>query len=126
MQFRYVRPEDYAEGPLPYSPGVAVGQFLFVAGQASVDTSGTIVSDTFDGEMRRTFKNLIAVLEADGLSLGDVVQVRGYVNNESDLDVYNRLYAEFFSPPYPARTTLVGCLGTRLKFEIDVVACRKA
>lgn len=121
---KHIRPKDYAEGRPPYSPGVAAGPFLFVAGQASVDANGAIVPDTFAGEMRRAVANLMAILDAEGLSLSDIVQVRAYVSDESDLIEYNRIYAELFSPPYPARTTLVGCLGSRLKFEVDAVAYR--
>ena len=66
----------------------------------------------------------IHILEAAKLGLSDVVQVRSYVGQQADLAEYNRIYAELFSPPYPARTTLIGCLGTLLKFEVDVVAYR--
>jgi 2-iminobutanoate/2-iminopropanoate deaminase len=107
---------------LPFSPAVRAGGFVFVSGQASVDDAGKIVADTFEGEARRSFENLRRVLRAAGLDLRDVVQVRGYVARQEDLAEYNRIYAEFFAPPYPARTTLIGCLGTLLKFEVDAVA----
>jgi 2-iminobutanoate/2-iminopropanoate deaminase len=118
------RPPGLKPGPLPFSPAVAAGAYVFVSGQASVDAAGAIVLDDFAGEMRRSFDNLIASLGAAGLGLSDVVQVRSYVAQESDLAEYNRLYAEFFRPPYPARTTLIGCLGTLLKFEVDAIAHR--
>ena len=109
---------------LPFSPAVRAGGFVFVSGQASVDDAGKIVPDTFAGEARRSLENLRRVVRAAGLDLGDVVQVRGYVARQEDLAEYNRIYAEFFVPPYPARTTLIGCLGTLLKFEVDAVAYR--
>ncbi len=107
---------------LPFSPGLRVNGFVFVSGQASVDGSGKIVNDTFEGEFRRSMENVSKVLAGAGLTLADVVQVRSYVNAQSDLAEYNKLYREYFTAPYPARTTLIGCLGTILKFEIDVVA----
>lgn len=125
MSAQVVRPEGFSS-PLPFSPALKVGPFLFVSGQASVDTHGAIVPDTFAGELRRSFENVGAILAAAGLGFADVVQVRAYVSDEGDLVEYNRLYAELFSPPYPARTTLIGCLGTRLKFEVDVTAFREA
>ena len=109
---------------LPFSPAIRAGDFLFVSGQASVDDAGKIVNDTFEGEVRRSFENLRRILRAAGLDFKDVVQVRGYVARQEDLAEYNRIYAEFFAPPYPARTTLIGCLGTLLKFELDAVAYR--
>jgi 2-iminobutanoate/2-iminopropanoate deaminase len=107
---------------LPFSPAVRAGGFVFVSGQASVDDTGKIVADTFEGEMRRSFDNIRRILAAAGLTLADVVQVRSYVDRPADLAEYNRIYAELFAPPYPARTTLVGCLGGVLKYEVDVVA----
>lgn len=107
---------------LPFSPSVSAPPFLFISGQASVDHTGAIVTDTFEGEMRRSLENIKAVLAASQLTLRDVVQVRSYVASQEDLPAYNRIYREYFTEPYPARTTLIGCLGTLLKFEIDVTA----
>ena len=55
------------------------------------------------------------------MDLKDVVQVRSYVKNSSNVPRYNEIYREYFKEPYPARTTIVNCLGTLL-YEIDVVA----
>ncbi|MGL4460916.1 MAG: RidA family protein [Planctomycetia bacterium] len=111
---------------LPFSPAVAAAGLVFVSGQASVDDAGKIVEDSFEGEMRRSIDNVRRILAADDLDLTDVVQVRSYVDRKEDLAEYNRLYREFFKEPYPARTTLVGCLGGALKFEIDVIAAERS
>ena len=95
-----------------------------MSGQASVDSGGQIVNDTFEGEMRRSFENVRAVLRGAGLTMADVVQVRSYVGRQEDLGEYNRIYRDYFADPFPARTTLIGCLGTVLKFEVDVLAYR--
>nr|MBI1232289.1 RidA family protein [Cytophagales bacterium] len=107
---------------LPFSPALKVGDFLFVSGQASVDETGNIIHDTFENEVIRSFENAEKILIAAGLSFSDVVQVRNYVANQEDLPLFNELYKKYFSAPYPARTTLIGCLGTLLKFEVDLVA----
>lgn len=109
---------------LPFSPVVVVGNLVFVSGQASVDETGTIVSDTFEGEFRRSIANVRRVLAAAGCDLAHVVQTRNYVRDNDDLPLYNRLYAEVLRPPYPARTTIVNCLGPQLRYEIEVVAVR--
>jgi 2-iminobutanoate/2-iminopropanoate deaminase len=111
--------------PLPLTQALKVGPFVFVSGQASVDSHGAIIPDTFAGEMRRSFGHIGTILKTAGLNFGDVVQVRSYVSHEADLAEYNQIYGELFAPPYPARTTLIGCLGTRLKFEVDVTAYRE-
>ncbi len=107
---------------LPFSPAILSGDFVFVSGQASVDLDGNIVSASFDEECRRSFENIRAVLKAAGLDFDDVVQVRAYVANQADLPAFNAIYKEYFSEPYPARSTLIGCLGDMLKFEVDVTA----
>ncbi|MCC9605559.1 RidA family protein [Blastopirellula sp. JC732] len=120
--FQAIQNPDTPVSHLPFSPAIQVGQFVFVSGQASVDETGKIVEDTFAGEMRRSLDNVRKVLAAAGLSLDDVVQTRNYVGEQKDLQEFNQIYAEYFQKPYPARTTLIGCLGTLLKYEIDVVA----
>jgi 2-iminobutanoate/2-iminopropanoate deaminase len=113
---------DVPVSSLPFSPAIKAGPLVFVSGQASVDATGKIVNDTFEGEMRRSFQNVEKILSAAGLSLRDIVQVRSYVGRQEDLADYNRIYRELFQAPYPARTTLIGCLGTLLKYEVDVTA----
>ncbi len=108
---------------LPFSPAIQSGEYVFVSGQASVDKEGNIVTGTFEEECRRSFENLGLILEAAGLGFEHVVQVRNYVGKQEFLGEFNSIYKEYFKEPYPARTTLIGCLGTLLKFEVDVVAC---
>ncbi len=108
--------------PLPFSLATRVGNLLFVSGQASVDKSGAIVPGTFEEEFRRAMENLRAVLEAAGSDLAHVAQVRAYVREAGNLALYNRLYREYFAAPFPARTTLTGCLPDTLHFEIECLA----
>jgi 2-iminobutanoate/2-iminopropanoate deaminase len=116
-----------ARSHLPFSPGIIAGDFMYVSGQASVDANtGAIVTDSFEGEMRRSITNLKAILEAGGLSLDHVISVKSYVANEADLALYNQIYREYFPAPPPTRSTIVGVLGTTLKFELDCVAYTKA
>lgn len=116
-----------ARSHLPFSPAFLAGDLMFVSGQASVDsTSGAIISGSFEEEMRRSIENLRAILEAGGLNLDHVVNVKSYVAEEADLALYNQIYPEYFSEPRPSRSTIVGVLGTKLKFELDCVAYAKA
>ena len=120
--FEVIRGPGVPASHLPFSPAIKAGGFVFVSGQASVDATGAIVKGTFADEFRRSLGNVQSVLAAAGLTLADVVQVRSYVDNPADLVEYNQLYREFFKEPFPARTTIVNCLGGALKYEIDVVA----
>lgn len=125
MSVEFIKGENLPSSPLPFSAAVQAGDFLFVSGQASVDMNGQIVEDSFENECRRSFENVRKILNSRGLSFKDVVQVRNYVGKQEDLAEFNRIYREFFSEPFPARTTIMGCLGTLLKFEVDVVAYKK-
>jgi 2-iminobutanoate/2-iminopropanoate deaminase len=119
---RYPVDDDTPVSHLPFSPCVVVGNLVFVSGQASVDKSGKIVVDTFEGEFRRSIENIEAVLKTAGTSLKHVVQTRNYVGREAYLAEYNQLYREYFPDPKPARTTIIDCLGDALKYEIECIA----
>lgn len=118
----YPSKADTPRSHLPFSPVVKVGNLLFVSGQASVDAQGNIVSDSFEGEVRRAIENLRKVLEDAGSGLRLVVQTRNYVRDPADTPEFSRIYREYFAEPYPARTTITNCLPPALKFEIECVA----
>ena len=67
--------------------------------------------------MRRSFANLQRILNAAGLGLTNVVKVSCYVGRQEYLQEYNEIYREFFAAPYPARTTIMGCLGDLLRLR---------
>jgi len=119
---QHIRGDGTIKSPLPFSPAVRAGGFVFVSGMASADEHGQIVPDTFENEARRTYRNAANILQAAGLRFADVVQVRCYLQNKQDWDAHNRIYREFFTEPYPARTTLIGCLGDIVKYEVDLIA----
>jgi 2-iminobutanoate/2-iminopropanoate deaminase len=107
---------------LPFSPAIRAGDFVFLSGIASVDDQGRIIHDTFENEARRTYQIIGKLLAAAGVNFSRVVQVRCYLAKREDWDAHNRVYREFFSEPFPARTTLIGCLGDLVKYEVDCVA----
>lgn len=125
MIIEYPLGKDTPRSHLPFSPATRVGDLIFVSGQASVDAAGKIIPDTFEGEMRRSIENLRKVLEDAGSDLAHVVQTRNYIRDPEDGPEFNRIYREYFSEPYPARTTITNCLGPNLRYEIDCIAVIK-
>ena len=121
----YPRDENTPVSHLPFSPAVRVGDLIFVSGQASVDKTGKISSGTFEEEFRRSIENLRAVLESAGSDLAHVVQTRNYIRDSANTPLYNKLYAEYFTAPLPARTTITGCLPAILHYEVDCMAVPK-
>jgi 2-iminobutanoate/2-iminopropanoate deaminase len=117
-----IRGEGIIQSPLPFSPAIRAGDFLFVSGMASTDKHGRIIPDTFENEVRRTYENIRHVLAAAALDFSRVVQLRAYLSSKEDWDTHNRIYREYFLEPFPARTTLIGCLGDLVKYEVDLIA----
>ena len=109
---------------LPFSAAVEANGFVFLSGQASVDAEGNIVPGSFEEQMRRALQNVTDILRSAGLGLENVVRVTSYVQDPSDVLRFNQLYREYFTAPYPARTTITSCLPAAIKFEIDVIAVR--
>jgi 2-iminobutanoate/2-iminopropanoate deaminase len=124
-QVTYPIDKDTPVSHLPFSPAVRVGDLIFVSGQASVDATGKIIPDTFEGEFRRSVENLRKVLETAGSDLKHVIQTRNYVRDAANVARYNELYREYFSAPLPTRTTITNCLPPTLHYEIECVAVAK-
>ncbi|HSH79066.1 MAG TPA: Rid family detoxifying hydrolase [Herpetosiphonaceae bacterium] len=113
----------YAPAPAgAYSPGLRVGDFVFVAGQGPLDpATGEIVGDTIEEQTARTLENVKAILEAAGATMADVVKATVHLSDLSLFQRYNAVYATYFPEPKPVRTT-VGSQLLGIMVEIDVIA----
>jgi len=115
---------DQAPGPAgPYSQAVVAGDFIFVSGQRPVDPVTGSIPGGVEAQSERVMKNLAAVLDAAGSSLADVVKVTAHLADLGDFATFNKVYARFFNPPYPARTT-VGSQLRGILVEVDVIAVK--
>jgi 2-iminobutanoate/2-iminopropanoate deaminase len=90
----------------PYSPGIKVGDLLFLAGQAPFDSEGNRVGDTFAEQVRATLDNLESVCNEAGTSLKNAVRIGAYLSTLNYFQEFNAIIAEYVSEPYPARTTV--------------------
>jgi 2-iminobutanoate/2-iminopropanoate deaminase len=120
-----IRPDGVAIPAAPYSSVVASGDLVVTSGQVPFDIDGNLVSDAFDDQARQTFENLGRCLEAAGCAFADVLKVNAYLADFADFPAFNRIYAEFFSDPFPARTT-VGARLLGFRIEVDAIARRPA
>jgi 2-iminobutanoate/2-iminopropanoate deaminase len=108
-----------------YSQGWRAGDFVFVTGTGPSDpVSGDLVGDTIEPQTEQTIDNLLAILEADGATLRDVVKVAVHLSDLSLFARYNTVYARRFSKPYPVRTTVGSDLGHTpgMLIEMDCIA----
>ncbi len=108
----------------PYSHGIASGGFVFLSGQTPQDpATGRLVEGSIADQARQCLANLGAVLAAAGLGFEDVVEVNVFLVDMADFAAMNAVYAETFSSPYPARTTIgVAALPLGARVEMKLVA----
>ena len=111
----------------PYSQAVGWGGLIFVSGQIPIDpATGQVVGDDAGAQTERVLKNLAAILEAAGSSLGQVVKTTVYLRDLNDFARMNEVYARFFGEQPPARATVqVARLPRDVSVEIEVVATAK-
>ena len=108
----------------PYSHAATGDGTLFLSGQTPIDpATGLLTEGDVGAQTRRVFDNLSTVLQAAGGSLDDVVKVNVYLTSMSDFAAMNAVYADVFSKPFPARTTVaVAGLPLDARVEIECVA----
>jgi 2-iminobutanoate/2-iminopropanoate deaminase len=116
---------DKAPKPIgPYSQAIVENGFVFVSGQGCINpVTGQIERGDARSETTRVFENIKTILEAAGSSLAKVVKCNVYLRDINDFQAMNEVYATYFQPPYPARTTIqAGALPAGIAVEIECVA----
>ena len=115
---------DHAPAAIgPYSQAVRAGNTVYLSGQTPLDpATGMPVGGDIALQARRALDNLKAVCEAAGGSFDDVVRIGLYLTDLGNFAAVNAVMAEYFSAPYPARSTIeVAGLPKGADFEIDAV-----
>ncbi|MBB5537545.1 RidA family protein [Rhizobium giardinii] len=107
----------------PYSQAIKVGGLLFVSGQLPIDpATGEFNSADAVAQAEQCLKNLAVIARAAGTELSKTVKTTVLLTDLSDFSEVNRVYAGFFSPPYPARACYeVKALPKGAKVEIEAV-----
>lgn len=115
----------------PYSQAVSTAgdvpeawALIYTSGQLPIDPqSGTFVPGGIAEQTAQSLKNLSAVLEAGGSSLGHVIKTTVFLKDMNDFAAMNAVYATFFSQRPPARSTVeVARLPKDALVEIEAVA----
>jgi 2-iminobutanoate/2-iminopropanoate deaminase len=116
---------DAAPAVGPYSAAVGVGDLVFLSGQIPLDPDGRIAGFTPKDQARKALENMRATLVAAGLDMDAVVKTTIFLHDMDDFAAVNEIYAEFFSEPYPARSTVqVARLPRDVRVEIEAIAVR--
>ena len=108
----------------PYSQAIRIGDFLYTSGQIALDPeSGMFLSGEIEEETEQTLKNISSILQADGLSLENVIKTTVYLSDLNDFTRMNQVYEKYFSKNKPARACVqVAALPKGAKVEIDAIA----
>jgi 2-iminobutanoate/2-iminopropanoate deaminase len=111
----------------PYSQGIAVDGFVFCSGQIGLDPStGELVAGGVEAEAERALRNLVAVLDAAGVSVADIVKTTVFLADIGDFAAVNAVYARHMPDPPPARSTFaVGALPKGARVEVEAIAYRR-
>ena len=87
-----------------YSPGVLVGNILYISGQLPVDPeTGRLAEGGIEAQTKAALGNVERVLTAAGLARTDVAMCRVYIPDVAYWDTVNDAYAAFFGEHRPAR-----------------------
>ena len=81
-----------------------------------------LVTGDVEAHVRRVFENLRAVARAAGGDLANAVKVNVYLTDLGNFQVVNKVMAEYFAQPYPARAAVgVAALPRGAVVEVDAV-----
>jgi reactive intermediate/imine deaminase len=111
------------QAPAPdgsFSQGIRRNDLIFLAGQGPFTPAGDLIDDSFEAAARQAFRNLAAVAEAGGGKLSEAVRVGVYLSDMTNFEAMDAIYREFFSEPFPARSTIQTAL-PGFPIEIDAI-----
>ena len=119
---------DKAPAPIgPYNQAILVGDTLYTSGQIAIDVkTGELVNNSIEEETEQVMENMKHVLQAAGMSFGDIVKTTLYIKNMGDFAKINSVYGSYFDDATaPARETVeVSRLPKDVNIEVSVIAIK--
>jgi len=103
----------------------ADARVVYLAGQVGIDRDGTVPAD-FDSQARLAWSNCIALLDAAGMGLADVVKINHFLTRTEDIPAYAEMRPGLLGDARPASTMLVvaGLARPDLLIEVEMVAAK--
>ncbi|MCD2198852.1 MULTISPECIES: Rid family detoxifying hydrolase [unclassified Halobacterium] len=110
-----------------YSQATTDGDLVFTAGQIPLTPDGDHLDDEpIATQTRQSLENVKAILEAEGLTMQDVLKVSVFLDDIDDFDEMNEAYKEYFQDNPPARSALeVSALPKGAAVEIEAIAAQR-
>lgn len=120
-----ITPEGVPSLPV-FSLAVRSGDLIFLSGQLGAIPGVSpprVVEGGIEAETRQTMENVIAVLDAAGATLEDLIKCTVFLADIADYEAMNAVYAEYFPSDPPARAALAGSgLALGALVELDCIA----
>jgi 2-iminobutanoate/2-iminopropanoate deaminase len=114
---------DKAPLGLPFSPGIRLGELLFVSGQGPFDSNGKLIEGDIRSQTKTTLQNFKRIVEDAGSDMSNVLQTTVYLKDLKEFPAMNEAYAPFFPEPRPARAVVqVADLLFGMRVEIQGMA----
>ena len=107
-----------------YSQGIIANGFVFIAGHLPVEnmSTGELCTGSMAEQARCSLRNVQAVAQAAGTDLCKAVKVTVFLADMADFQQVNSVYAQYFSEPFPARSTIqVAALPMGARLEIEAI-----
>ena len=111
--------------PAGFSPGVRVGNLVFISGQVSLDSDGALVGEGDCKEQaKQCFQNIESIVTCSGGSLDDIVKITSFMVNSRDYPDYAKVRQNLFPNDGPASSTVFinGLVDKRFLIEIEAIA----
>ena len=106
-----------------FSPGVQVGDLLYVSGQVAQDGEGNTVGIGDAGaQTRQIMSRIQTIVEAAGATMQDVVKITTFIVNIDDYPAFSQVRSETFPTDPPASSTVVVAGLVRPEFLVEVEA----
>jgi enamine deaminase RidA (YjgF/YER057c/UK114 family) len=106
-QRKAVRPKNMPPSPTA-SPCVFAGDTLYCSAKDGFipGPHGGVYATSTQHQLRQTMRNQLDNLEEAGMTFDQVVATKVYLDDLSDLPLFDEVYAQFFASEPPARTTV--------------------
>ena len=109
----------------PYSQAIEVNGMVFTSGVIPVNPATGEIASTIEEQAGQAFSNIRNLIEASGTSIDKVVKTTVFIKEMDDFGKINRIYAEYFKEPYPARSCVeVARLPKDVMLEVEAIAAK--
>jgi 2-iminobutanoate/2-iminopropanoate deaminase len=108
-----------------YSQGVFHNGVYYFSGQIGLNAKTGEMAPDFDSQLKNVLENIDGLLNSQGLTRENIIKTTIFMTNLDKFSKVNEAYVNFFTAPYPARSTVqVSALPKGAEVEIEVIAAK--